>query len=151
MIKILHWKYRRKSTKCKNIFILNRFHDKIINLLSNGEDKSERKELDENDENSRRIVLTRGILFMGHCSPRVLFTRENTFGHLHRASHPDMYCSCYCSLLFIRVLFTRKNIVHLKILPLGVHYPEDSSAWRTLLAKDHPSRRRLSAPFHIRA
>jgi hypothetical protein len=67
MIKILQRKYQRKSTKCNNIFILNRFHDRIINLLSNGEDKSERKELDENDENSRRIVLTRGILFTEYC------------------------------------------------------------------------------------
>jgi hypothetical protein len=102
MIKILQWKYRRKSTKGKNIFILSRFHDRINNLLSKGKDKSKRKDLDENEgklKNSRRSVLTvqssiwnpferalfidivhkhyspEKTLFMGYCSlEKTLFT-----------------------------------------------------------------------------
>jgi hypothetical protein len=75
-------KYRRKSIKGKNIFILSRFHGRISSPFSKGEDKSKRKELDENEETlftePRKILFTRALF------TRVLFTRENT---VHR------YCS----------------------------------------------------------
>jgi hypothetical protein len=86
MIKILQWKYRRKSTKGKNIYILGRFHGRINNPLSKGEDKSKRKELNKNEE----TLFT--VLFMGTVhpsSPEVLFTRENTIhlGTIHPRRH----------------------------------------------------------------
>jgi hypothetical protein len=90
MIKILKWKYRRKSTKGKNMFILGRFHGRINNLLSKGEDKSKRKELDENEETL--FTGPRKHCSQGYCSPeftRVLFTRENTIhlGTVHSRRH----------------------------------------------------------------
>jgi hypothetical protein len=93
MIKILQWKYRRKSTKGKNIFILSRFHDRINNPLSKREDKSKRKELEENEgklKNSRRSVLTvRSSVW--NSFERELFTdtvhRHYSSGTVHLRKH----------------------------------------------------------------
>jgi hypothetical protein len=68
------------------IYILGRFHGRINNPLSKGEDKSKRKELNENEE----TLFT--VLFMGTVhpsSPGVLFTRKNTIhlGTIHPRRH----------------------------------------------------------------
>jgi hypothetical protein len=162
MIGILQWKYRRKSTKCKNIFILSRFHGRIINLLSKGEDKFERKELDENEENPRRTILTRGntvhrILFTGHCSPgycspeRTLLSRASSPsfspGHTLFTGTVRRHCS---QILFIKdcssVLFIRDSSLGTVHRGLGTVH-----SW-TLPAEDsvHPSCAPFSQGFFTR-
>ena len=55
MIKILQWKYQRKSTKGNNIFIARRFQYKINKSLSKREVKSKWKELDEDEVKLERF------------------------------------------------------------------------------------------------
>ena len=66
LIKILQWKYRRKSTQGNNLIIASRLY------YSLSKKESKWKEA-ENEENSRRSMLTVRIAFEthlnGHCSP----------------------------------------------------------------------------------
>jgi hypothetical protein len=141
MISILQWKYQRKSTKGKNIFILGRFHGRINNLLSKGEDKSKRKDLDENKENSQR---TEETMFTGHYSLETLFTGYCSLEHCSWDTvHPREHCSPgYCSHAdysrrglgtpFPRTLFPRiLHSVHpfyrgppFSHFPLGAPFPQ---------------------------